>query len=205
MRIAVFGASRGVGAQILPQAVDREWGVKALSRVASAIPEIPGVQVIEGNVLDPGAVFRTLDGCDAAVLSLGRTKNNPATVVSDGTEIVIQVMNKLGVRRLVAVTSLGVGDSETMLPFHIKLLMKSVLKRAIQEKQRQEELIAAGGLEWVIVRPARLTDGPYTGRYAAGLSESEAGEGRVSRADVADFVLNNITDDRYLHSTPFVM
>lgn len=203
MRIAVFGGSRGIGAQLLPMAVDREWGCKVLARSATSIPEIPGVQVVEGNVLDPGAVFRTLDGCDAAVIALGKSKNNPVEVCSEGTRIVIEVMKKLGVQRVVAVTSMGVGESADQVPFMFKVIMKTLLKGVMRDKERQEQLLRDSGLEWVIVRPGGLTDTPPTDSYRAG-TDTEAVASKISRADVASFMLDQLAADTYLHQCPYI-
>lgn len=203
MRVAVFGGSRGVGAQVLPQAVDRMWGVKVLSRSASAIPETPGVQVEEGDVLDPGAVFRTLDGCDAAVIALGKAKGTSDTVRSEGTAIITQVMEKLSVPRVVAVSAMGVGDSADQVPFLFKLLAKSVLRKAMYDHEAQEQILRGSNLDWVVVRPAGLTDKPFSGYYQCGVDRS-AIAGRVSRADVASFVLDQISDDRFLRQAPYI-
>ncbi|MFW6388065.1 MAG: NAD(P)-dependent oxidoreductase [bacterium] len=203
MRIAVFGGSRGIGAKLLPMAVDREWGCKVLARSAPSIPEIPGVQVIEGNVLDPGAVFRTLDGCDAAVITLGKSRNNPVEVCSEGTRIVTEVMKKLGVRRVVAVTSMGVGDSADQVPFIFKVVMKTVLKKVMLDKERQEQFLRDSGLEWVIVRPGGLTDAPATGNYKAGTDTGTVAS-KISREDVASFMLDQLAFDTYLHRCPYI-
>ncbi len=203
MRIAVFGGSRGVGKELLPQAVDREWGVKVLARQATTIPEIPGVQVEEGNVLDPGAVFRTLNGCDAAVITLGKTKGNPDYVCSEGTRIILEVMKKFSIMRVVAVTAMGLGNTAEQVPLIFKLAMKTVLKKQMADKALQEQLLFDSDREWVVVRPGGLTDGDATGAYQAGTG-SDTVASRVSRADVASFVLDQVQDNTWLRSTPWI-
>ena len=81
--------------------------------------------------------------------------------------------------------------------------MNLTLKRIMQAKEEQERLIMASDTDWTIVRPGGLTDGPPTGTYKAGTEKSIKAK-QVSRADVADFVLKQLTDDRYVRQTPAV-
>jgi len=203
MRLAVFGGSRGIGARLLPQAVEREWGVKALARSSTSIPEIPGVQVVQGDVLDPGAVFRTVDGCDAVIVTLGKTKGNPPEVCSKGTAIIVPVMEKLGVRRLIVVTSMGVGESADQVPFFFKLVAKTVLRKQMQDKERQEEIVRQSGLDWTIVRPGGLTDEAASGSYRVGV-DPEIRASRISREDVARVLLDQVESREWVHQAPCV-
>lgn len=203
MRIALFGSTRGVGRQILERAGEEGFGVKALARNIQSLPEIPGVELVEGNVLDPGAVFRAATGCDAVVIALGNTKQNPDYVVSSGTEIILQVMKKLGISRVVAVSSLGVGDSKDAVPGFFKLLMKTVLKKTMLDKERQEALLRDSGLDWTIVRPAGLVDGEPSGSARWGTGP-DVNTSRVTRSDVALFVLHELQNAEYLRQTPWI-
>jgi uncharacterized protein YbjT (DUF2867 family) len=83
------------------------------------------------------------------------------------------------------------------------MLMRTVLRKAMEDKERQEALVKASGLDWIIVRPGGLTDGPATGHYQAGL-DPKISAGQVSRADVAAFVLQQLTDDTYLRQAPAI-
>jgi putative NADH-flavin reductase len=164
----------------------------------------PDITVVEGSVLDAAAVQQTLAGADAVVVSLGNTANNPDYIVSQGTEVILDAIRQLGgPRRLVVVSSIGVGDSKDQVPFAFKMLMKTVLRKAMEDKERQETLVKASGLDWIIVRPGGLTDGPATGQYRAGL-DPKISAGQIARADVAAFVLQQVTDDTYLRQTPAI-
>jgi hypothetical protein len=112
-------------------------------------------------------------------------------------------MQKQGIKRLVVVSALGVGDSQEQVSLPFKMMMKTVLRKAYEDKERQEEIVRESGLDWVIVRPGGLTNGAATGDYEYGLDPSIGG-GQVSRADVADFVLQQLTDDTFLHQTPAI-
>jgi putative NADH-flavin reductase len=205
MKIAVFGATGGVGRQVVQQALAAGHQVTALARDPSRLAGAdPNLTVVAGSVLDEAAVQQTLAGADAAVVSLGNTANNPEYVVSQGTQVILNVISQRdGPRRMVVVSSIGVGDSKDQVPFAFKMLMKTVLRKAMEDKERQEALVKASGLDWIIVRPGGLTDGPATGQYQAGL-DPKISAGQVARADVAAFILQQLTDDTYLRQAPAI-
>lgn len=203
-RIALFGATGGTGRQIVAQALEAGHIVQALVRDPARLPvQHPHLHLITGNVLDSDAVERTITGADAVIVSLGNTANNPDWIVSEGTKVIVAAMHKLGVRRLIVISSLGVGDSRDQVPTFFKVLMKTALKKPMEDKERQEQIVAASGLDWTIVRPGGLTNGPRTGRYRAGLDRSIVA-GQVSRADVAEFVLRQLDDLTYRHKAPAI-
>ena len=202
MKIAIFGGSRGVGRLVIEQALAQGHTIQALVRTPENFDIEDGrVTAVTGNVLNPQDVAACVAGSDAVVCSLGRTSNNPDNIASEGTKNIIAAMKETGVKRLVVITSLGVGDSKDQVPFPFKMLMKTVLKKAMEDKEIQEQLVRESGLDWVIVRPGGLTDATATGSYKVGTDKSVMA-GQVSRADVADFVLQQLTDDTYLHQSP---
>lgn len=204
MKIAIFGATGGTGQQLVTQALEAGHSVQALVRDPARLTQAnPNLTLTTGDVLDANAISATLQGADAVIVTLGNTANNPDWIVSDGTRVVVDVMKQQEVRRLVVVSSLGVGDSRSQVPFAFRMLMSTVLKKPMEDKERQEQLVCNSGLDWIIVRPGGLTDGPKTNAYKAGV-DGMIGAGQVSRADVADFVLKQLGDDTYLHQAPAV-
>jgi putative NADH-flavin reductase len=204
MKLAVFGATGGTGLQIVQQALAAQHSVTALVRDPAKLTiQNPALTVIAGNVLEENCAQEAVNGADAVIVALGNTAKNPDMVVSKGTAVIIAAMQKAGVRRLIVVSSLGVGDSKDEVPFYFKALMATVLRKAMQDKEEQEKLVAASNLDWIIVRPVGLTDSPATGQYVAGVGVKLRG-GQVSRADVADFVLKQLTDDQYLGKAPSI-
>ena len=162
MKIAVFGATGGTGLQVVKQALAAGPQVTALARDPARLDGVgPNLTVVTGSVLDSGAVQQALAGADAAVVSLGNTANNPDYVVSQGTGVILDAIAALGgPRRLAVVSSLGVGESKDQVPFALRMLMKTALRKPMEDKERQEALVKASGLDWIIVRPGGLTDGP---------------------------------------------
>lgn len=205
MKIALFGATGGTGQQIIQQALASGHSVSALARDPSRLAvQNERLTVVQGDVLDPVKVSETITGADVVIVSLGNTSNNPDYVVSNGTQVIVDGMTEPGTpKRVITITSLGVGDSRDQVPFAFKMLMSTVLKKPMEDKERQEALVRASGLDWIIVRPGGLTDGPATGSYKAGVDVNLTA-GQVSRADVAAFVLQQIDDDTYLHQTPAI-
>ncbi len=203
MQIALFGATGGTGRQVLAQALEQGHGVRALVRDPAKLVEQAGLTCIVGDVLDPGATRHCVEGAEAVICVLGSRHGGREPVEAVGTGLILEAMQSLGVRRLIAVTSMGVGDSRAQINPLFRAIMDLTLKPIMQAKEEQERLIKASGLDWTIVRPGGLTDGPRTGGYRAGLERSIRG-GRISRADVAEFVLKQLTDLSYLHQTPAI-
>ena len=205
MQIAVFGATGGTGQQVVQQALAAGHSVTALVRDPSRLAaQDERLTVVEGDVLDRAKVDETVSGADAVIVSLGNTSNNPDYIVSRGTEVIVDSMTAAGKpMRLIVVSSLGVGESRDQVPFAFKMLMNTDLKKAIDDKERQEALVKASGFDWIIVRPGGLTNGPATGSYKAGV-DVKLTAGQVSRADVAAFVLLQLDDDTYLHQAPAI-
>ena len=197
MHIALFGATGGTGRQIVQQALQAGHQVSALVRDPAKLAPAPaGLTLIQGDVQEFARVEETLHGADVVVVSLGNTANNPDMIVSTGTRRIVEAMQANGPRRLLVITSLGVGDSKDQVPFVFRMLMRTMLAKAMADKEVQEDLVRASGLDWTIIRPGGLTDGPATGSYRVGPKLMAA---QVARADVAAFVLTQLTDRQYLH------
>lgn len=204
LKIAVFGATGGTGKEIVSQALAAGHEVTVLVRDPARLSvKHDKLYLVIGDVLNPEKVEEALAGSEAVCCSLGNTPNNPDFVVSDGTHHIIEGMQKQGIRRLIVVSALGVGDSQDQVSRTFKMMMKTVLRKAYEDKERQEQLVRESNLDWVIVRPGGLTNGPATGEYQVGLDPSIGG-GQVSRADVAAFVLQQLTDDTFLRQTPAI-
>lgn len=203
MRFAVFGATGSTGRQFVAQAVARGHDVTALSRSPDPIGEQARVDLVRGNVLDPEAVEETVTGADGVLCLLGKTANNPEDVVSRGTETICTAMELTDVDRLVVLTSMGLGSSLSTLPWYIRLANATVLHDLMADKARQEEIVMGSPLEWTIVRPGGLTDGPLTKNYVHGTDETLPAR-PIPRADVAHFILTVLETGSYRRETPSV-
>lgn len=203
MRITIFGATGTVGRHVVDQALERGYEVTALTRDASRIDRAHDrLRVIQGDVLDPAAVERAVLGSDAVIITLGNGRKG--VVRAEGTRAVIEAMNRAGVKRLICQSTLGAGDSRANLNFLWKYIMFGLLLRpAYADHQQQETYVRASDLDWTIVRPSAFTDGPRTGTYRRGFAGDEAGLSlKIARADIAEFLLDQVTDPTYVHQTP---
>ena len=201
-RLLVIGATGGTGQQIVMQALERGLEVTALARDPAKVRvSHPKLRVVRGDVLDPASLDAAVAGQDAVLSALGhRRLFSPSRVQSDGTRNVLHAMSKHGVQRFVCETSLGLGNSVGRMGLPSTLVFLPLfLAIYFWDKARQEQVIAASDRQWVIVRPGILTNGEKRGTYRHGVNTgSYILPGRVSRADVADFMLNQLTDDTYV-------
>jgi putative NADH-flavin reductase len=210
--LLVIGASQGIGLAAVKRALAAGHRVRAFARGAAAIPlQDPQLEKIAGDALDAESMATALAGSDAVIQSLGAPKNLQAilsgtTLFSRATRILIDAMRAGGPRRLVAVTGLGAGDSRG----HGGLLYDAIafpliLKRVYDDKDVQEQIIKASGLDWTIARPGLLTSGPATGRFRALTDPQDWRAGSISRADVADFLVREAFEGRYVRQTPLLI
>ncbi len=207
MKLLIFGATGGTGRELLKQALDQGHHLVAFVRDPTKIAEFrsPNLRVIRGDVLDSAATESTVAGQEAVFSTIG-TGARRSTLREDGTRNIVMAMEKAGVRRLICQSSLGVGNSHANLPFFTKYIIVSVfLRHAFADHERQEAIVKKSALDWTIVRPPHLNDGSRTGVYRHGFPITDRQiKGKISRADVADFMLKQLTDDTYLHQTPGV-
>jgi putative NADH-flavin reductase len=202
MKVIVFGGTGTIGRLVVQQAVEQDHEVTLLTRNPSLVgPTDPRVHVVEGDVFDARAIAPVIAGHDAVVVTLGGGRKGG--VRARGTAAIIEAMRATEVRRLVVLSLIGVGDSREQLNFFWKRLMFGLLLRgAYADHVEQERLTRASGLDWTIVRPGSFTDGPRTGSYRRGFGPQEKTTLKVSRADVAEFVVEQLTDDTWLRQAP---
>ncbi|HXF50030.1 MAG TPA: SDR family oxidoreductase [Verrucomicrobiae bacterium] len=207
-KILIIGATGGTGRKLVAQALERGYEVTALVRNPVKLGiEHPNLKIQQGDVLAYAAVESAVHGQEAVVSALGHKRYfGPSRILSEGTKNIIRAMEAEGVRRFVCQTSLGIGDSAGFLGiYYTFLVIPLVVPFYFWDKTRQERLIAESRLEWVIVRPGRLTNGEKRGRYRHGANVGNyLWTVRVSRSDTADFMLNQLTEDTYLGMAPGV-
>lgn len=204
MKLAVFGASGSVGRHVVDQALEQGHVVTAVTRDPARIERRQErLHVVRADATDAAGVAAVFDGHDAVIVAIGAGRKGG--VRAEGTRVVIDAMCAAGVRRLIVQSTLGAGDSRGNLDFWWKRVMFGLLLRpAYADHQLQERHVRGSGLDWTIVRPAAFTDGPRTGKYRRGFGPDEASSMKIARADVADFLLEQLDSDEYLRRTPAV-
>ena len=207
MKLAIFGASGHTGIPLVEQALAAGHTVRALVRnLAKLTIKHDHLTVIQGDVSDPAKVNETIDGCEAVLTVIGHSKTSPKDIQAVATRNIIDAMNHHGIRRLVSLTGAGVRDPKDQPKTVDKVfgfLLKTFSADVAADAEQHAALIRASGLNWVIVRGPMLTEGPRTGKYYVGYVGKESGT-RVSRADIADFMLKQVKDNSYLQSAPMI-
>lgn len=204
MKLLIVGATGGTGRQLVTQALGRGHQVTALVRRRPRAELGPGLTLLLGNVLDPGSLDPAVRGQEAVLSALGHKRwLGPTRILSDGTRNVLAAMDRQGVRRLVCETALGISDAWWQMGLYYTLFVRPViLPFYFLDKVRQEAVIRASDLDWTIVRPGVLTNGPKRDRYRHGPRVGHwLWSVRISRADVAAFMLDQLTDRRYVRAT----
>jgi uncharacterized protein YbjT (DUF2867 family) len=186
--------------------------VRAFARGAAAIAlQAPELEKVAGDALDAAALKRAVEGIDAVILTIGESIGPHAmltgtTLFSKATRLLIDAMRSAGVQRLVAVTGLGAGDSRGHGGFlYDAIVFPLVLKRVYDDKDVQEQMIKSSGLDWTIVRPGLLTNAPATGQARALIDPRDWRAGSVARADVADFLVREASERRFVRQTPLII
>lgn len=213
MRIAVLGATGRTGRPLVGQALDRGHEVVALVRdpagLPSAVRDDDRVEVIEGDAYGGDGVDRTIGGdgdpIDAVVSVLGQTSESPDDLLTAAGKHVLAAMDEHGVERLVTLVGAGVREEGESVSLGGKVMgaMLKLLARSVLEDARDHvELIKASDTRWTVVRAPRLTEGAHTGEFRHGTDLTLGVGDAAARANVAEFVLECLEDDLYVHEMP---
>lgn len=209
MKLAIFGASGRTGNPLVEQALAAGHEVTAFVRAPSKLSAgHERLTVVEGDVKDSAKVREAVADADAVLSVLGHTKNSAKDVQTVGTQNIVAAMQESGVRRLVSLTGAGVSDPKDepkLFDKAITTLLKLLQKDVLEDAENHARVIerSGSGLEWVIVRGPMLTEGEKKGEYRVGYVGKNSGS-KISRADVADFMLRQTEDDTYLGQKPMV-
>ncbi len=208
--ILVIGASRGIGREVCRAATSRRHHVRAMSRGGTQPSGAASAEPFKGDALDAGAVAAALDGIDVVVQALGVPVSldlftKPVTLFSDATAVLIPEMTKAGVDTLIAVTGFGAGDSNRAINPLQRIPFDLALKRAYDDKSRQEAMIEDRDLDWLIVRPGVHVSAPACGRIRVLTRADEWRNGIISRAAVAEFIVDRIDQNQYGREKPVLV
>lgn len=206
MKIIIFGATGTIGKHLVEQSLGKGYEVLAFSRNKDNLNKFnhPSLIKIEGDVLNPKDVQNAIKDQEVIIIVLGSGSNRKSRVRSEGTKNIIETMKINGVKRLICQSTLGAGESTGNLNFFWKNIMFGwFLKQLFLDHELQEEYVRNSGLDWTIVRPAAFTDGEKKENYRHGFSSIDKSvKLKISRADVADFILKQLDSSVYLFKSP---
>ncbi|MFM0502125.1 NAD(P)-dependent oxidoreductase [Paraburkholderia caffeinilytica] len=188
MKLGIFGASGATGRHLVEQAVAAGHEVTAIVRTADALSSgVPNLKRVVAGFDQPDALKQAVSGQDVIISVLGVRKGGPTTVCTDGATSILNAMKAANVRRFVALSAYGATETKDASLF-IKFV-RTVIADKMRDKDQMEAVIRRSGVDWTLVRPPALTNGRRTGEYRFGADLKVGALGRISRADVADFIL----------------
>jgi len=206
--VLIIGASRGIGLETVKATLQAGHSARALARSARRIAvDHPQLEKVVGDALEMDTVKRALTGVDVVIQSLGVAAGpeiilTPTRVFSTATRVLVTAMEEAQIKRLICVTGFGAGNSRGHGVLLYRAAFHLLLGRVYDDKDVQERMVRRTKLDWVIVRPVILTNGPKTNSYRAVIDPRGWTCGFISRADVADFLIKQIDDNTFVHKTP---
>jgi len=210
MKVVIFGATGFSGKAILAEALRQGHEVSILVRDASKIHQQQNMSIVEGNVLNPETVSAILQEQEAVIqcLGIGGTGDGkPNSFVSDASKIIVEAMQKQGVRRLIAMSNVGAGNSIAFLPWFFRKLILPYfmkwLKVIIDDKNIMEPIIMNSNLDWTIVRCPNIVDKAAKNNCLVSLD----GKGlrlSISLPDMATFMVDQLEKDNFIRQAPCI-
>jgi putative NADH-flavin reductase len=202
MRLFILGATGGTGRQLIDQALARGHQVTAFVRSPEKLgpPQRQGLRVQQGDPCEAAALTAALGGHDAVLSALGPPGLElpglgRSTILPDSARSTVAAMQSSGIRRLLIVSAAILFEDMGLLA---ALLRRTLLRNVVVGSGAMEQIVAASNLDWTIVRPPRLTNGPLTERYQIADNRFPSGKRRLSRADVAHFLLDELKQGAHL-------
>jgi putative NADH-flavin reductase len=207
MNLLILGGSHGIGLELAKQALEAGHHVTVLARHPDKMQlHHPHLRVLQGDSSSAEDVEHAMAGQDVTVSTIGiGPSRKPVSVFSQTARNMVLAARKTGRKRLLSVTGIGTGESRGHGGFLYDMLAKPLLLRQVyRDKDREEAILKDSGLDWTIIRPGFLTNGPKTGKYRV-ITDLEGVKSRkISRSDVADFILRQAESSDYLRKAPLV-
>ena len=164
------------------------------------------LHIVEGDALkDQSAIAGAIAGRDAIICALGVGNSlKSAGLIAGSLAAIVPAAKKHDVRRLILISAFGVGDSSRNAPLVPRLMYRMLLGDVYRDKKAGDDIVKASGLDWTIIHPVMLTNGPRTGTYRSGERIELHGIPKISRADVAHFALAQLMDKAFIHKTAVI-
>jgi putative NADH-flavin reductase len=203
MKVLVLGATGGTGSHVLRVALSAGHEVTVLVRDASTLDVTDGVRVLTGDATSAEDVRAAVAGQDAVLNAIGSRNIRHPVEVEVGRAL-LPAMRDAAVDRLVVCSAFGVGDTQADANTLQRMFFHTVLGKVYAAKEVADAEVRTSGLDWTLVYPTRLTDDPATGALATGERLPQGAGIHVTRADVARFMLAQLTDSTWSRKTVVV-
>ncbi len=205
LHIAVMGANGGIGRQTVREALNAGHHVTAILRTPSKLILLhPNLKIVKGNIMNPETLETPLENIDVVISAIGKSSFKPTELYSDGNKNLMSAMQKMGVKRAFFISASGLDVNPThsfLVRFATKYILQKLLRNMYADIRIMEKNVKESGLNWTIMRPPRLTDGPVTGAYRVSINNILNNSLSISRADVADFMIKNIRNEEIYQKT----
>ncbi len=200
MNLLLLGATGRTGQKILSLALDQNHRVTVLARDPSKLNlEHPELTVIKGDVLDSKILLNALQGQDAVISGLGRGQSlRSNNLITNAVNNIIPAMYESNVKRLIFLSGFGAGETFKQANLIQKIIFKSFLLSIYSDKAHAEKKIRTSDLDWTIVYPVQLIDTPSNSKYESNEKLPMKGIPKISRADVADFILLELNKNSFI-------
>ncbi len=207
MKLAVLGATGLTGMEIIKQSLAGGHEITAVARNPTRLGEFQSkLRVVQGDVTDPKTVDDAVAGTEAVLSALGHAKGSPPDLLSKSASNIVTSMRAHGIKRFVGLTNIAVkdaGDSPRLYHRFLRFLLNLTMSGMCKDTAAEARIISESRLEWTIVRAVILTDGPASGKYRIGMLDHGAGT-RISRADVANFMIACAVGSQYFRAKPLI-
>lgn len=206
MKVVIFGGSGRTGQHVVQQALDAGYEVATLVRTPSKLTlQHPNLKIVQGDILDEQCVEAVVSGADAVLSVLGPSSNKPDFIISQGMDHILAAMQKWNIRRIIISAGAGVREPEDkpkLVDHFFGLLLRVVSKNVVADMEQVVQKVKTSGMDWTIVRVPMLTDEPAQGNLKIGYVGDISP--RITRADMAAFMLKQVTDHQYLSKSPAI-
>ncbi len=204
MKIILWGATGLTGCEVLTQALEAGHEVKAVVRNPEMIrKKHDNLSIVRGDILNPQSVEDAVTDGEVIISAVGSGASfskarKPTTLYSEGFANIVAAMHKHNILRFIALLSVGTVPDPNEAFIHKKII-RPLIKGTYDDMRRAENILAdCDDLDWIGIRPLRLMNTPRTGKYRTAPDILPPGGVEISRADVAEFILKQISDDEHV-------
>ncbi|HMJ47654.1 MAG TPA: NAD(P)H-binding protein [Ferruginibacter sp.] len=199
MKLLILGATGGTGRQLTLRALEQQYEVTALVRDPSKLAGSDNLVIIKGDARDKETIIKAVEGKDAVLSCIGRGKSlHSQDLITAVMGNLLSAMEAQHLNRLIFLSAFGVGETYKQANLLQKIIFSTFLKNLYADKNKAELLLHNSKLAWTLLYPVVLTNGPRTNNYRSAEKLPMKGMPKISRADVAEQMLCQLTDQRYI-------
>ena len=207
MKISIFGATGATGQELIKQSLANGYHISTIVRNKLDVSS-PLLTIVKGSIFDKELVKKIIDKSDLVISVVAFTPKlfgqKSTDLYAKTASVIVEAMTELNLKKLVFCTSAGVENDPNEIWFYKYILKPFYLKKGYMNMLLAEEKIINSKLDWILVRPSRLTNSPLTGQFRVSDRFRPKGGSCISRADLAFFMLEQLNNNNYVHKTPTI-